>query len=66
MIPVVLIIGVASVLVVEGLILALAPHRVEKALAALAALQPDRRRLLGLGALAAGVALAALARSLAG
>jgi len=43
------------VLVVEGLVLALAPRRVEDALRLLAGLRPDQRRLIGLGALALGV-----------
>ncbi len=50
------------VLVIGGLALALAPSRIEEVLALLAALGPERRRLLGLGVLAAGVALVALAR----
>ena len=54
--------GVALVLVIEGLVLALAPRRIEDALAFLAALTPETRRLLGLAALAAGVALLTLAR----
>ena len=49
--------GVGLVLVIEGLALALAPSRLEQALACLAALGPERRRMLGLGALALGVAL---------
>lgn len=53
------------VLVIEGLALALAPSRIEEALAFLAALGPERRRLLGLGAVAAGVAVVALVRFLA-
>ncbi len=52
------------VLVVEGLILALAPARLEEVLRLLAALGIERRRLLGLLALALGVALIAVARSL--
>ncbi len=50
------------VLVVEGLVLALAPSRLEQVLAMLAALSRDQRRMLGLGSVAAGVALVALAR----
>lgn len=50
------------VLVVEGLVLALAPLRLEQVLAMLAALSWDQRRAFGLGAVAAGVALVALAR----
>ncbi|MBN2631429.1 MAG: DUF2065 family protein [Rhodobacteraceae bacterium] len=50
------------VLVVEGLVLALAPLRVEQVLALLASLSRDQRRLMGLASVAAGVALVALAR----
>ncbi|HOZ32179.1 MAG TPA: DUF2065 family protein [Tabrizicola sp.] len=52
------------VLVVEGLVLALAPRRVEDALRALASLTVENRRLVGLGALALGVALVWLGRPL--
>ncbi len=48
-------------LVVEGLVLALAPSRIEEALAFLASLSPEQRRLIGLGALATGVLLVGLA-----
>lgn len=58
------VLAVGLVLVVEGLVLALAPSRIEEALAFLAAMAPETRRLLGLGALAAGVLLLALARAL--
>lgn len=51
------------VLVIEGLALALAPSRFEDLLAALASLGPERRRLIGLGAVAAGVALVSLVRA---
>ena len=50
------------VLVVEGLALALAPSRMEEVLALLARLSRDQRRLIGLGAVALGVALVALSR----
>jgi len=50
------------VLVVEGLAFALAPSRIEDALDALRRLPRDYRRLIGLTALAAGVALVGLAR----
>jgi len=50
------------VLVVEGLVYALAPHLVEQMLAALRAIPPDQRRLIGLGALTLGLALVWLAR----
>lgn len=54
--------GLGLVMVIEGLVLALAPSRMEDLLAALAALGPDQRRLLGLLAVATGVALVGLAR----
>jgi uncharacterized protein len=52
------------VLVIEGLVLALAPRRVEDALRALASLTVENRRLVGLGALALGVVLVWLGRPL--
>ncbi len=58
--------GIALVLIVEGLVLALLPGRIEQALALLAAMRPETRRLVGLAALAAGTALVALARLLGG
>lgn len=51
-----------AMLVIEGLVLALAPSRVEELLAALARLAPEARRLVGLIAVASGAALVALAR----
>lgn len=45
------------VLVVEGLVWALAPHLVEELLAMLRAMPVETRRLVGLGCLALGVAL---------
>ena len=50
------------VLAIEGLVLALAPRRIEDALRLLASLGLDQRRLIGLGALAFGVMLVWLAR----
>lgn len=50
------------VLAVEGLVIALAPGRLEDILALLARIPVDQRRLIGLGALAAGVVLIWLAR----
>ena len=49
--------AVGLVLVVEGLLWALAPQLVEDLLAALRALSLDERRLAGLAALALGLAL---------
>ena len=45
------------VMVVEGLVLALAPRRVEDALRFIASLGLDQRRMIGLAALALGVVL---------
>lgn len=52
------------VLIVEGLIYALAPQIVEQMLAALRSLPPETRRMVGLGALALGVALVWLGKTL--
>lgn len=52
------------VLVAEGLALALAPSRMEDLLAQLARMPHERRRLLGLAAVAVGVSLVWLARRL--
>jgi uncharacterized protein YjeT (DUF2065 family) len=57
-----LVLAIGLVLVVEGLALALAPSRMEDLLRALAAIDPATRRMLGLGAMALGVALVGLAR----
>ena len=54
--------AIGFVLVFEGLVLALAPSRLEDALRVLTTLPVDRRRLIGLGALAAGVAVLWVAR----
>jgi uncharacterized protein YjeT (DUF2065 family) len=52
------------VLAVEGLVLALAPRRIEDALRILASLTIEKRRTIGLGALALGVVLVWLGRCL--
>lgn len=52
------------VLVVEGLVYALAPSLVEDMLAALRAMPVEQRRIVGLIALGTGVALVAMARAL--
>lgn len=52
------------VLIVEGLAYALAPQLIEDLLAALRAMPLDTRRVLGLAALAIGIILVLLARSL--
>ncbi|MGR3757212.1 MAG: DUF2065 family protein [Tranquillimonas sp.] len=55
--------AIGLVLVVEGLAFALFPARLEQALDQLRRIPPERLRLLGLAALAAGVLLIWLARS---
>lgn len=57
------VLALGLVLAVEGLVLALAPRRIEDALRLLASLGLDQRRMIGLGALAFGVALVWLART---
>ncbi|MCR9149960.1 MAG: DUF2065 domain-containing protein [Rhodobacteraceae bacterium] len=56
--------GLGMVLVVEGLVLALAPSRIEDVLELLRRIPVDIRRMIGLGAVALGVAAIWLARSL--
>lgn len=55
------ILALGLVLAIEGLVLALAPRRVEDALRVLATLGLDQRRMIGLGALGLGVLLLWLA-----
>ena len=57
-----IILAVGLVLAVEGLAISLAPTRLEEALALLARLSRDQRRILGLATLATGVALIWAAR----
>lgn len=56
--------GLGLVLVVEGLIYAVAPRVVEDLLAALRAMPVESRRLVGLVALATGVTLVWMAKAL--
>lgn len=58
----VVLLAIGLVCVVEGLVLALAPSRMEEVLRRLAAIDPATRRMLGLGAVALGVALVGIAR----
>ncbi len=58
-----IILAIGLVLCVEGLVFALAPGRVEDALRVLAELPVETRRMLGLAALAVGVLMVWLARS---
>ena len=54
--------AIGLVLVVEGLVFALAPSRLDDLLAMMARMPVETRRLIGLTALAIGVGLVALAR----
>ncbi len=58
------ILAVGLVLIVEGLVLALAPSRLDEMLRLFAEMPVATRRLIGFAALVAGVALFALARGL--
>jgi len=58
-----LILAIGLVLVVEGLVFALAPSRLEDVLELLRTIPPETRRLIGLAALALGVVLIWLAKS---
>lgn len=58
-----IVLALGLVLAVEGLVLALAPRRIEDALRLLVSLGLDQRRMIGLGALALGVALVWLAKA---
>ena len=60
-----LILAIGLVLAVEGLVFALAPSRLEEVLDAQRSMSPERRRMIGLAALAVGVALIWLAKSMA-
>ncbi|KGB80763.1 hypothetical protein JT55_17130 [Rhodovulum sp. NI22] len=60
----ILLLAIGLVLVVEGLVFALAPSRLEDLLAVLKTLPLDARRALGLGAVALGVGLVWLAKVL--
>ncbi|MGR3364168.1 MAG: DUF2065 domain-containing protein [Maritimibacter harenae] len=54
--------GLGLVLVIEGLVFALLPGRLDQLLAAIATLSREQRRLIGLFAVAAGVVLIWLVR----
>jgi len=60
----VILLAIGLVLVIEGLAFALAPSRLEDLLALIASMSQDRRRMIGLIAVALGVAIIWLARSL--
>ncbi|WP_424939551.1 DUF2065 family protein [Aliiroseovarius sp. S253] len=52
-----ILLGIGLVLVIEGLVFALAPSRLDDLVAMMAAMTRDQRRLIGLVALALGVLL---------
>lgn len=55
--------GLGLVAIIEGLVLALAPSRLQEALEMLARLPLDSRRMLGLLAVTVGIALVWFARA---
>lgn len=57
-----IILAIGCVCLVEGLVLALAPSRIEDILAALRDMPVEARRLIGLIAIVVGAALVSLAR----
>ncbi|MCB1353750.1 MAG: DUF2065 domain-containing protein [Rhodobacteraceae bacterium] len=57
-----LLFGLGMVAIVEGLVLAVAPVRLQELLAVLARMNPEQRRALGLAAVASGVAVVWLVR----
>ncbi|MFM7336254.1 MAG: DUF2065 domain-containing protein [Tabrizicola sp.] len=57
-----ILLALGLVLAIEGLVLALAPRRIEDALRLLGSLPIDQRRMIGLGALALGVLIVWLAK----
>ena len=60
----VLILSLGMVLVVEGLVFALAPKRIEEALKLMASLKPEVRRMTGRITVAIGVLLVWIAKIL--
>ncbi len=58
-----IILAVGLVLIIEGLVYALAPSLIEQMLAALRDIPPEARRLMGLLAMVTGLALVWVARS---
>jgi len=62
----ILVLGLGMVLVIEGLVFALAPSRLEDLLRLLATIPVETRRLIGLGAVALGAVLVSWAISAGG
>ena len=58
-----LVTGLGLAAVLEGLVLALAPSRLDEVLQMLARIPPETRRLMGLGVIASGVFIVWLARA---
>ena len=58
-----IILAIGLVLIIEGLVYALAPSLIEQMLAALRDIPPEARRLMGLLAMVTGLARVWLARS---
>jgi uncharacterized protein YjeT (DUF2065 family) len=56
--------GLGMVLVIEGLVFALAPSRLEDLVKALSAIPPETRRLIGFAGVALGAVLTSWALSL--
>lgn len=59
-----LVLAIGLVAAIEGLVLVLAPKRVEDAMRVLAAMSPEARRLIGLAVLSLGVLIIWIARNL--
>ncbi|MCB1339077.1 MAG: DUF2065 domain-containing protein [Maritimibacter sp.] len=59
-----LLLGLGLVLVIEGLVFALAPSRLDDLVEAMARLTREQRRAIGLAAVALGVVLVWFARTL--
>jgi uncharacterized protein YjeT (DUF2065 family) len=59
-----ILLGLGLVLVFEGLVLALLPNRLEELIKFISEIPPETRRLVGLGAVAAGVILVWLGQGL--
>ena len=59
-----LVLAIGLVAAFEGLVLALAPKRMEDALRIFAAMSPEARRLIGLGTLTLGIFIIWIARNL--
>lgn len=59
-----ILLGIAMVLIIEGLAYALAPSLIERMLEAMRALPLDARRLMGVSSIAAGVVMLWILNSL--